>query len=544
MQVGSAAARACALLACAALLACRGDPELPAGPIDACDEIAWDAQPQRRNVVLIVNDTMRQDRAGVYGGAARTPSFDRVAQEGFHLTRSVSQAPWTKPSIATLFTGLYPSQHGVLTHPLQPAAGTAAARSGPLETDVLSGRLTTLAEVLHDAGYRTAGFVANPWMQRRYGFAQGFDEYTIVPGPPLAPGQAVAGVVDPALANTARGEAISRAGADWLAARSGSEPFFLYLHYMDSHGPYPSIDRDDLERNARRIAADRRQPSAPALQALEGWWRLRRAELPDDPPLGSRDAPLRLTHLEIAYEKGIERFDSALASLLDALARSPAAADTAVLITSDHGESFFERGWGEHGYGLFEEELRVPFAARMPGVATRGAVDCPVGLIDVMATLCTYLGVPCPQPGSGESFLRPPDPAASRPQRYLVSEGVFWRPHHRAIRNAHYKLLWEPEGRPRALEPAPEKALFALESDPSEEHDLLQGDRTSPYSQRAFETLHSQLGIAVAPFATPAEKTPIDAETRSRLEALGYMESEKGASPKAPERSDGDAPRP
>lgn len=521
---GARRRRACAaLIAMAALLACARDRELPTGPIEACDAVAWDAAPRPRNVILVVNDTMRRDRAGVYGGFARTPGFDAVAGQGFYLTRAVAQAPWTKPSIATLFTGLYPSQHGALTHPMIPAEDTGQRRSQAIETDVLADRLVTLAERLHGAGYRTAGFVANPWLQARFGFAQGFDEYVLVPGEVDPREGSLLGVVDPALAHAAHGEAVSRAGVEWLARRQGGQPYFLYLHYMDSHGPYPALDAEDLARGRARIASDRRALSEPASAALEGWRRLRVAELPSEPVLGSAEAPLRLAHLELAYEKGIERFDRALVSLLAALDAQPDAADTAVLVTSDHGEAFFERGWGEHGYDLFDEVLGVPFAARMPGVTTHGAVACPFGLIDVTATLCAYLGVDCPQPDFGVSLLSPPPPAPARSRRYLVSEAVIGRPRNRAIRNAYYKLLWEPQGRPRALEPAPPSALFAIEDDPLEQHDLIARPRPSRPARIAFDTLSAQVGIAVPPFAAPQERAPLDEATRARLEALGYL---------------------
>ena len=169
--------RLCAAALLAAACSPAPDPVARTEPVPACTALAWDGVPRRRNLVLIVNDTMRRDRLGAYGGRARTPAFDAFAAGGFHLTRMSSQAPWTKPSIATLFTGLYPSQHGLLTHPALPEPGQRTLRDHREETDVLAEEAVTMAEVLRDAGYRTAAFVANPWMKRRFGFAQGFDVY-------------------------------------------------------------------------------------------------------------------------------------------------------------------------------------------------------------------------------------------------------------------------------------------------------------------------------------------------------------------------------
>ena len=134
--------------------------ELPA-PIEIEIPVA------RPNVVLIVNDTMRRDRGGAYDGQARTPHFDALAAERLLFWGATAPAPWTKPSIASLFTGLYPSQHGVATQPDPSGAASAALE----ETDLLSGDLDTLAERFRSAGYRTAAFVSNPWLERRLGRA-------------------------------------------------------------------------------------------------------------------------------------------------------------------------------------------------------------------------------------------------------------------------------------------------------------------------------------------------------------------------------------
>lgn len=496
--------RLCAAALLAAACSPAPDPVARTEPVPACTALAWDGVPRRRNLVLIVNDTMRRDRLGAYGGRARTPAFDAFAAGGFHLTRMSSQAPWTKPSIATLFTGLYPSQHGLLTHPALPEPGQRTLRDHREETDVLAEEAVTMAEVLRDAGYRTAAFVANPWMKRRFGFAQGFDVYedTFVQGWHV-PG---ALIVERALA--------------WLEAQAGDGPWFLYLHTIDSHGPYGRLTPEDLARHAERIESDRRPLPERALPLFD------QIRLADGRTLRRGGVPQRLAVIEAAYEKGIEDFDHALAAFLDAFDASPAAADTAVIVTSDHGEALFERGWGNHGQGLHADEIGVPFAARMPGVATRGAVDCPSGLIDVLATLCTYLGVPCPEPSFGVSLLRAPGETEPPAPRYVVAEGVMWRPAHRAIDNGHYKLLSEPDGRPRFDGVVPPLSLFAVDRDPDEREDLL-ADGGSREGRAVLEVLAPRLVAAVPAYAGPAAtRAPLEEDDRERLRALGYLDAE------------------
>ena len=111
-----------------------------------CDDLQWSGERRAGNIILVVNDTMRRDRMGPYGGPARTPAFDAFARQHLLFEQGYTQSPWTRPSMATLFTSLYPSQHGVITHPnRQPG--------DPLRLESLSSSVATLAEVLRDACY-------------------------------------------------------------------------------------------------------------------------------------------------------------------------------------------------------------------------------------------------------------------------------------------------------------------------------------------------------------------------------------------------------
>ena len=122
-------------------VACSGGP----GEDLAAEELRWKGSAPTSNLILIVNDTMRRDRLGIYGGPARTPHFDTFAEANLLFDAAYGGSPWTKPSMVTLFTSLYPSQHGILSHPAVRAKGdrlggiqafwVLAARSGrePIE---------------------------------------------------------------------------------------------------------------------------------------------------------------------------------------------------------------------------------------------------------------------------------------------------------------------------------------------------------------------------------------------------------------------------
>ena len=381
--------------------------------------------------------------------------------------------------------------------------------SGLVVADVLSEDLTTIAEVFANEGFRTAAFVSNPWMDTRFGFGQGFEDY------------------DDTFARwSAPGTAVSEAAITWLDKLGPDERFFLYLHYVDSHLPYGELHRDEVDAVRGELAADRR-----ALPN-DGVNRLRVLRLEDGSPVVRPGVAPSRRLLEMVYDRGLRDFDRALGLFLDGFADHVAWSDSVVLVTSDHGEALYERGYGNHGKALFEEEVAIPFAARLPGAVTpRGKVSCPVSLVDVFPSLCDYFGFACPESFQGWSFFQSNDtePAGAR---YLVNEGVPRYSRHRAIRNERYKLIYEPSGRlgtgfARTANGGP-WSLFDLVEDPQEEHDLLDHWFPTRGVSEVAELMQTALlaSVPVVPVVeSPARRTaPVDGILRERLESLGYLE--------------------
>src|SRR5438874_296564 len=161
---------------------------------------------QRDNILLVTIDTARADRFGMYGyAAARTRHLDRLAAEGVRFDRAFSAAPITLPAHASMFTGLYPFEHGVRNN----------------GNFYLADTFETLATALKKQGYRTAAFVSSFVLDRRYGLARGFDVY------------------DDQFELERRGDRTARAAIDWLTANAGDErPLFVWAHLYDPHDPY------------------------------------------------------------------------------------------------------------------------------------------------------------------------------------------------------------------------------------------------------------------------------------------------------------------
>ena len=492
--------RATILLFGAASYVALGCAETEAEPdiaAPACNRLSLESVPADASFVLIVNDAMRRDRAGIYGGAARTPHFDAFAREGLLFSRAIAPAPWTKPSIATLFTSLHPSQHGVESDPELRGQSGMFRPDDIIRADVLPAELVTLAERLRAAGLRTGALVANPWMRRPFGFDQGFEHYD-----------------DSFSSWDAPGREINRAALAWLDQLDDGERFFLYLHYVETHRPYGRLTRDELSIEAP--PGDTRELTEEA----EEYFR-RFIALADGTPVVQAGAEPSVALLERAYDRGVENFDAALGSLLAGLARHPAWPKTGVIVTSDHGEALYERGYGNHGGSLFEDETAVPLVARLPGVVPeRGRVDCLVSLLDLMPSLCAYLGVECRGDLQGWSLFGAPP---SR-RRLLVTEGVMTRPRNRAVRGERWKLLYEPDGRRDGREQTSPWSLYDVEADPAEQRDRL-GGRPDAEATRVFARLQHALLEAVADVGVPERRTaPVDPELAERLRVLGYVE--------------------
>lgn len=200
------------LLLCAATVACACQPSQPADPLLRIPRGAATGY----NLLIVTLDTTRADRLGCYGYAkARTPVLDSLAARGLRFTDAIATAPVTLPSHSTIFTGLYPPNHGV--------RGNSEYQLSPTPV--------TLAERLRDAGYDTAAFVSAFVLDARFGLNQGFTLYD----------DAVATATGPAFpAHTLErsAQAVTDAARAWFQRRASENPFFAWVHYFDAHAPY------------------------------------------------------------------------------------------------------------------------------------------------------------------------------------------------------------------------------------------------------------------------------------------------------------------
>jgi len=434
------------------------------------------------NVILIGADTLRADRLSSYGyTASQTPSIDALAADGIRCADMTAQASWTKPSFATMLTGLYPSSHTATGKP-----------------DRLPQAVTTLAEALAAAGYHTGGIVNNVSISSAFGFEQGFADFEYLsPSYLFGAGESASQLglyqgLRRAWARVTGGRiyvrnfyqdasVVNREAIQWLEANKGTR-FFLFLHYMDPHDPY-----FEHPYNGRGYARAGNQNPDPAL------------------------AP---TFSQL-YDGEVRYLDEHLGALFQWLKTEGLYDNALIVLTADHGEEFQEHGGWWHGQTLYQEQIAVPLIAKYPGLSRAGTVVTdPARSLDVAPTILDAAGLPPLDTAQGRSLW-----SASQPPDWVFSEEDLEGNRVYAVRTGELKFIRANAGNPRGL---PTESLYHLASDPGEQHplDLAAAEQSTP-----LEQLRSLLRDALAESlerAVKGEAGELDSTVRQKLHDLGY----------------------
>ena len=318
---------------------------------------------RRPNVLLITIDTLRRDHLGVYGyGLPTSPSIDQIAREGVVLTDAITPVPTTAPAMASLLTGQHLERHRIMAN-----------------VGALPGELPSLAEAFATAGYDTAGFYGNEAVED---FGRGFRTWEEFPRRLGPRGRELADDL-----GTTR---VLR----WLS--SAREPWFLWVHFIDPHGPYDS--------SPASLSANFRYDVEPALEReleiSEKNWVFgaipRYQALPD---------AKRVVDYLRRYDGEILGTDQQVARLRGWLEENGELDRTLIVLTADHGESLLEDNYFfQHGKVLNGASLRIPMIFSHPELPKGARVDAPVSLIDLYPTLAELLGLEAPPAPAGISI--------------------------------------------------------------------------------------------------------------------------------------------
>ena len=415
------------------------------------------------SIVLWVVDTLRADRLGVYGhDRPVSPHFDRSAAQSTVFDQALAQSSWTRPTAATLLTGIGPERHGI--------------RSA---THLLDPEFDTLTERLQRAGYATAGFSGNGNVSPDTGFDQGFDHFLYT--------------VDDV-------DTLTHHAGQWLDQLAEDRPFFLMIHSIEPHASF-----EPKEPFRSQFAAHVNDPQLGSHEHIQA---LGRKE-------ASRDDDV-VRQLFDLYDAEIAWNDHVFGQLVTDLEQR--GLDPILVVVADHGEAFRERGVFGHGWDLHREVTHVPFWIHAPAIhgsdQEARRISWPVQQADLMPTLLDLVNLPIDEDLDGislEPWLRgkkaPPE------ERILVSTMDYEGRAGAALVRGTYKLI-----EPLSSDFSRERLLYDLENDPLEQHNLAQD---MPVLAGRLARLLK--GYLAAHGGKEAQEATLDEEARKQLEALGYL---------------------
>jgi len=438
--------------------------------------------PRQTPVILISLDTFRWDLLGLNSARPQslTPNLDQFGREAARFDSMYVQVPHTLTSHTSILTGLSPGVHGVVSN-----------------TTILPTSVPSIAEILGQAGYRTAGIVSSTWLKEKFGLSRGFETYRVI--------------------SNIENYTFARAINEWIVERLddqaqslSEQPLFLFLHYYDAHSdigqdlPYwapPEYLADgqlsqgnfcDHENNCATeylIAADREEREVSRQQI---------------------DAIYSL------YEAGVAYLDEEIGRLFGILKERGLYEDSLIILTADHGEEFREHGRFIHAQ-VYDEILRVPLMVRFPGGQHGGRVESQlVDTTDILPTILEVLDLPTAAATQGISLLTTLAGPNNRSEVFSQGKGETTL---YSLRTQRYKLIYDFELR--------QAKLYDLDIDPKERFDL------SPYRPETTQLLigrlvaqireNRRLAQALGTHTEAQITVEFALEETEQLKALGYL---------------------
>jgi arylsulfatase A-like enzyme len=467
---------------------------------------------KRKNVILITLDTVRADHLSLYGYSRDTsPHLQQFARDATVYTRAISASDMTLASHASIFTGLYPSQHGAHW---ELGRGKDGVAIGPEFGLCLAPNSRTLASILTSKGYRTMGIAANvPYLQHAFHLDQGF-QYFSLPVPLIFLDQSCPFCLRVDLAQIlgrffaleladllyVRADEVNREAFQLLdQEKADSRPFFLFLNYMDAHEPYFPPAPYDVK-----------YPGKDVTMTVERYWPIEFRALSGARPYTDQDR----RRDESQYDGAIAYIDAKLGALFARLKRLGLYDNSIIVVTSDHGQSFGEKGLVGHGTSVYQEQVHVPLIIKYPGASHAEVEDTLASHVDLLPTILESLGYGT---GSlpGHSLLAPRHRQAvifseSFPCDLLVSLSSRFRRIERAAFMGDFKLITSTAGT---------HEFYNLTADPHEERNIY--DRRLPAASALEAGLHDW--ESTTPVAHP-QPAVLDRRAMESLKSLGYLQ--------------------
>lgn len=456
------------------------------------------AVPNRSNILLITIDTLRADHLSSYGYERDTsPIIDGLAAEGVRFDQAIVQWPKTAPSFASIFTATYPKDNGIVR------------RVGVR----LPQEFKMLAEVLKEQGFATHAVVSNGAVASEFNFDQGFDTYieTWKLSPPEA-GQ------DPTGAGS-----VTRLAKAVIGDHDPSQPYFLWVHYLDPHFPYhaPEPLTDRFENDAYFDPEEQIEIKEVPIRQMAG--------IGTDQVLNGRTD---LAYYTARYDAEIAYADAQIGDLMDFMSERGLLESTLTILTSDHGESLGEHFYYfDHGRFGFQPGLRVPLVFHYPGVIQPHVDSDPVELINLSPSILEFAGVELDDDRwmQGRSLIPRLENATPGARPAFSQAGYATeRKWQQIVQDKRFKLMHVIAGDEQRWVGGKGTfmTLYDLENDPGETVDVLeQYPEAAERLRRSLDQIWSAEPFsALVDGSDTSPEREMDDETRRQLKALGYLQ--------------------
>ncbi len=436
------------------------------------------------HILFLLVDALCYDHLSCYGSDNQTPVIDNFAKEAILFSDAFSNCGWTKPSVASIMTSLYPIQHNVTT---------------PHRT--LNTSLYTMAKALQESGYHTMGFYNNYNLKKFNNFNIGFSHYARLTKKQLLPfyneempllrylglyrrvAEKIFGVKKSDVGAYANAPTLTKEVIKQVS-ENRDKRLFMYVHYMDPHEPY-------------------------FVHPLNGKYY--------SAPTGPHDESFYLSEenqtLKKTYRDEIKYLDSSLEPLFDYLKETGLYDSTLIFFTADHGESFGEHGIWAHG-PLYENLIHIPLIIKLPNSEKGGSIDSSlVQSIDFTPTILKLVGSEVSEFWEGKDIFGEED------NDYVLAfvEGPVT--YNQIFRNKKEKLFSAISKGTSELK----VNYYDIINDPDELKDLSDDSSYKPRIELLLDSLMT-IGEKLSLKAVESTETELDEQTIKKLKALGYLE--------------------
>lgn len=424
---------------------------------------------KKPDLILISIDCLRADHVGAYGyERATTPSLDAFAKDGVVFEDAVSVSSWTLPTHMSMLTGVLPTDHGL----------RQSQKRFP--------SVPYLPNLLAERSYQSVGIVSSLLLTPTFGFDEGFDRYYALVDEPAER------LVDAAIREMAVSKGRGR---------------FLFLHLFDVHWPY--FPPPEL---LTRFGARPKDMSELLKKVIDR-----------KPPSG----PEEVAEIENLYDAELFRVDREIGRFLTALKASGRYDDALIVVTADHGESFYEHGFWQHSEVIYNEVSHIPLIVKWPGNSPRGRAARLASQLHIFPTFLEAAALPTPHQRRGLALTKGPEEGSALTE-------ITWEGNERrgaamkvAIRKGALKYVATFQGDvndPEFVSRLVKEELYDLSQDRAEKSDLI-----AQRGQRDVESFRSEVRSFLKDVRSRradagAGAIALDEQTREKLRALGYLD--------------------